>query len=134
MGTPEDANHVRSSVIGGIPRPEARGTERRGAGREVFGETIARSKRQSDLTGRRQVWQPRLGRDLSREDARQIAENVTGFFAILAEWSRAEMPVPANDTGKPATSDDGRCAMTAETIARALGGRKAGGGWERFRP
>ena len=29
----------------------------------------------------RQVWQPRLGRDLSREDARQIAENVTGFFA-----------------------------------------------------
>jgi hypothetical protein len=29
---------------------------------------------------------------LSREDARQIAENVTGFFAILGEWSRAEMP------------------------------------------
>jgi hypothetical protein len=52
-----------------------------------------------------QVWQPRLGRDLSREDARQIAENVTGFFAILAEWSRAEMPAPANDTGKPAASD-----------------------------
>ena len=54
----------------------------------------------------RQVWQPRLGRDLSREDARQIAENVTGFFAILAEWSRAEMPSPANDTGKPAASDN----------------------------
>jgi len=48
----------------------------------------------------RTVWQPRLGRDLSREDARQIAENVTGFFAVLAEWSRAETPVPANDTGK----------------------------------
>lgn len=38
----------------------------------------------------RAVWQPRLGRDLSREDARQITENVTGFFALLAEWSRAE--------------------------------------------
>ena len=37
----------------------------------------------------REVWKPRLGRDLSREDVRQIAENVTGFFAILAEWSRA---------------------------------------------
>ena len=49
---------------------------------------------------------PRLGRDLSREDARQIAENVTGFFAILAEWSRAEMPVPANDTGKTSASDN----------------------------
>jgi hypothetical protein len=55
----------------------------------------------------RQVWQPRLGRDLSREDARQIAENVTGFFAILAEWSRAEVPIPANDTGKSVTSDAG---------------------------
>ena len=54
----------------------------------------------------RQVWQPRLGRDLSRDDARQIADNVTGFFALLAEWSRAEMPPPANDTGTPAVSDD----------------------------
>ena len=53
----------------------------------------------------REVWQTRLGRDLSREDARQIAENVTGFFAILVEWSRAEMPVPANDDAKPASPD-----------------------------
>jgi hypothetical protein len=55
----------------------------------------------------REVWKPLLGRDLSREDARQIVENVTGFFAILAEWSRAEIPVPANDTTKPSTSDTG---------------------------
>ncbi len=55
----------------------------------------------------RQVWQPRLGRDLNREDARQIAENVTGFFAILAEWSGAEMPVTASDTTEPSTSDAG---------------------------
>jgi len=46
----------------------------------------------------REVWKPRLGRDLSREDARQMAQNVTGFFSILAEWSRAQTPVPANDT------------------------------------
>jgi hypothetical protein len=44
-----------------------------------------------------QLWKRRLGRDLSREDARQIAENVTGFFAILAEWSRAEPLAAAND-------------------------------------
>jgi hypothetical protein len=43
------------------------------------------------------LWQPRLRRDLSREDARQIVENVTGFFKLLAEWSRVEMPAPAND-------------------------------------
>ena len=54
-----------------------------------------------------EVWKPRLGRDLSREDGRQIVENVTGFFTILTEWSRAEMPVPANDTTKPSTSDAG---------------------------
>jgi hypothetical protein len=43
------------------------------------------------------LWQPRLRRDLSREDARQIVENVTDFFKLLAEWSRVEMPAPAND-------------------------------------
>ena len=53
----------------------------------------------------RQVWQSRIRRDLTDEDARQIAENVTGFFAVLAEWSRAETPVPANDAGKPIASD-----------------------------
>jgi hypothetical protein len=53
----------------------------------------------------RQVGQPRLGRDLSREDARQITENITGFFTILAEWSRAEIPCPANDAGKHAASE-----------------------------
>ncbi len=51
------------------------------------------------------VWELRLERSLSRDDARQIAENVTGFFALLAEWSRVETPSPANDAGRPATLD-----------------------------
>jgi hypothetical protein len=60
-----------------------------------------------ELIGRtREVWQRRLGRDLSREEARQIAENVTGFFTLLAEWSGSEMPVPANDTGKADASEN----------------------------
>ena len=54
----------------------------------------------------RQVWQPRTRRDLTDEDARQIAENVTGLFSILAEWSRAEIPTPANDAGKAVASGD----------------------------
>ena len=49
----------------------------------------------------RPVWQPRLGHDINREDARQIAENVTGFFSVLAEWARAEKVVPANETDTP---------------------------------
>ena len=59
---------------------------------------IANDNHKDDLIRRtREVWQPRLGRDLSREDARQIAENMTGFFSVLTEWSRAELPPPAND-------------------------------------
>lgn len=36
------------------------------------------------------VWQSRTARRLSNEDAREITENLTGFFATLAEWSRQE--------------------------------------------
>jgi hypothetical protein len=52
------------------------------------------------------LWQPRLRRDLSREDARQIAENVTGFFSILHEWSRASVPAPNNDNCAGSGSDE----------------------------
>ena len=51
-------------------------------------------------------WQPRTTRTLTREDARQIIENATGFFRVLAEWdakakaahATAELPTqgPAN--------------------------------------
>jgi hypothetical protein len=36
------------------------------------------------------VWQSRTPRRVSKEDAREIIENLTGFFTILAEWSRQE--------------------------------------------
>ncbi len=54
-----------------------------------------------------ETWQPRAERDLSREDARQIVENVTGFFSVLADWAREERAEPANDTGKPGGADNG---------------------------
>jgi len=44
-----------------------------------------------------ELWQPRSRRALSREDARQMVENVTGFFVVLAEWSRAEATPSAKD-------------------------------------
>ena len=46
------------------------------------------------------TWQPRLRRRLSNEDAREIAENITGFFTILAEWSHRE----ERDSSKTHTS------------------------------
>lgn len=69
---------------------------------------VANDNLKDDLIRRtREVWQPRLGRDLSREDTRQIVENMTGFFSVLAGWSRVELPSPANDTGTPDASESG---------------------------
>lgn len=53
------------------------------------------------------LWKRRLGRDLSREDARLIAENATGFFTILAEWSRAERLAADNGNNAHAMPDGG---------------------------
>jgi hypothetical protein len=53
----------------------------------------------------RRLWRSRLGRDVSGEDARQIVENVTGFFAVLAEWSHAQRRA-ANDNKAPSKSHD----------------------------
>jgi hypothetical protein len=55
----------------------------------------------------RQIWQPRLGRDITDEDARQIMHNVTGFFGVLAEWSRTERLAAANDATAPAKQNEG---------------------------
>ena len=55
----------------------------------------------------RQVWEPRIRRDLTDEDARQIMHNVTGFFGVLAEWSRAERLAAANDAAAPDKPNDG---------------------------
>jgi hypothetical protein len=41
------------------------------------------------------IWQPRTSRRLTREDARQIIENMTGFFNVLREWDRAERAAAA---------------------------------------
>jgi len=40
-----------------------------------------------DLT--RKVFEPRAERRLTDEDAREIGENLVGFFGILGDWARA---------------------------------------------
>ena len=37
-----------------------------------------------------ETWQGRASRTLTREDAREIVENVTGFFELLLAWEVAE--------------------------------------------
>src|SRR6266436_1258034 len=36
------------------------------------------------------IWQRRSERKLTREDGREIVENIAGFFSILQEWERKE--------------------------------------------
>lgn len=55
----------------------------------------------------RQIWQPRMGRNLTDEDARQILHNATGLFGVLAEWRRAELLAAANDCAAPVEPNDG---------------------------
>ncbi len=38
----------------------------------------------------RQFWQARAQKPLSDEDAREIIENITGFFRVLNEWKEKE--------------------------------------------
>jgi hypothetical protein len=55
----------------------------------------------------RQIWQPRVERDLTSKDAPQIIHNVIGFFGVLAEWSRAEGLAAANDADALLKPNDG---------------------------
>lgn len=55
----------------------------------------------------RELWQPRLGRDLTDEGARQILHSVTGFFGVLAEWRRAELLTAANDCAASVEPNNG---------------------------
>jgi hypothetical protein len=65
-----------------------------------------------------QFWRSRLGRELSREDARQIADNVTGFFSVLYEWSRNECLTPTNDSGAvhPRSNNDNPRDSSTEAV------------------
>ena len=59
----------------------------RGAQSAESDSTPSRSYPSADLIQHTiRVWGPRLGRPLSEEDARQILENVVGFFRVLHGW------------------------------------------------
>lgn len=62
------------------------------------------SRRLSDevVEDARRLFQKRTERTLSSEDARQILENLIGFFSILHEWDRAD----AGDGAKVGSSDE----------------------------
>ncbi len=52
-------------------------------------------------------WQPRASRKLTREDARQIIENATGFFRVLAEWNVKAQAAQSSTESQPASPSNG---------------------------
>lgn len=46
-------------------------------------------------------WQIRTSRILTKEDARQMIENMTGFFRLLAKWDAEDRSNQSNSVGTP---------------------------------
>ena len=44
-----------------------------------------------------QVWQPLSEKKINEEDAREIIDNVTGFFSILRKWDDEERRKQENE-------------------------------------
>jgi hypothetical protein len=57
---------------------------------QVKGSQAASAQQNDFIEETRVFWQSRTERVLTREDAREIIENMTGFFRVLLEWDRAK--------------------------------------------
>jgi hypothetical protein len=68
---------------------------------------VRHSRRLSDelVEDARRVFQKRTERMLSSEDARQILENLSGFFSILHEWDLSKTGDEARNCPIPVARD-----------------------------
>lgn len=46
------------------------------------------------------VWQPHSKKPLNREDAREIVENISGFFRVLRDWAEEDRRAGVKDRTK----------------------------------
>ncbi|WP_257554523.1 hypothetical protein [Sphingobium sp. CFD-2] len=62
---------------------------------------VRHSRRFSDeiVEKARKVFQKRTSRKLTNEDARQILENLTGYFRVLHDWERTQRKREAEGAG-----------------------------------
>ena len=80
---------------------EGQGGRRRGGAVASSGGTSTLRMSESNqefLEHTRRFWQQRTDRQLTLEDARQIAANVAGLFQVLAQWAEAERLPHSNST------------------------------------
>jgi hypothetical protein len=87
------AQSERSPTVTSLPGRPAGPGARPKAGVNIIQSTAGVGSRaeQNDLIEETRVfWQSRTDRVLTREDGREIIENLTGFFRVLSEWDRVE--------------------------------------------
>lgn len=88
---------VGTTLVTPITEP---GSRRAPASKEILRFLMDRSKNNL-ITRTLEVWQPQAARSISGEDAREIAENITGFFSLLLEWEAAEQEGTTCQTEDP---------------------------------
>lgn len=65
------------------------------------------------------LWEARGRRDLSREDARRIIEDVTRFISILCEWASAETSPSESEPRAVMNARRGAAAPVLQTLIAA---------------
>jgi hypothetical protein len=81
------AKHKRKRCAQTVALPRAAG-----ASHGMPSSAGSSSVPESFLDATIEFWQTSAGRNLTHEDAREIVENMTGFFAVLRQWRDAERP------------------------------------------
>jgi hypothetical protein len=71
---------------------------------------------ESFLDGTIEFWQPSANRSLTREDAREIVENMTGFFSVLRQWREAERVAARANSGMSAVIDRSATASAKRNV------------------
>jgi hypothetical protein len=66
----------------------------------------------------RRLFEQRMGRPLTNEDARQMLENLTGYFMTLHEWDRKSRN--AESAADPAAELRSRTARRLQTPSETL--------------
>jgi hypothetical protein len=65
----------------------------------------------------RDFWQARTDRPLSREDAREMAHNLLGFFEVLREWTLAENRRTTQRLTAPTTEQESGQALVPVNVS-----------------
>ena len=67
-----------------------------------------------------EFWQARSLHKLTREDAREIMENITGFFRVLQKWESTGQPPPNHkETAEKELRLAEETAITRHTLGKS---------------